>query len=104
MNYEIVSAKTCPYVQRVMILLEEKGIEYTHKVPLLKLPNGHVLFESQVINEYLDEVERPELHPADPIEKAENRAWIELVSSIIMSFGGYYYATDQETMDDRSWP
>ncbi len=56
MNYEIVSAKTCPYVQRVMILLEEKGIEYTHttidlkskpawfeqlsplgKVPLLKL-------------------------------------------------------------------
>ena len=30
MNYEIVSAKTCPYVQRVMILLEEKGIEYTH--------------------------------------------------------------------------
>ena len=109
MKYEIVSAKTCPYVQRVMILLEEKGVEYTHttidlknkpawfkqlsplgKVPLLKLLVGRVLFESQVINEYLDEVEAPELNPLDPVTKAENRAWIELISGSIMNFGGYY--------------
>ena len=36
MKYEIVSAKTCPYVQRVMILLEEKGVEYTHTAIDLK--------------------------------------------------------------------
>lgn len=120
MTYEIISAKTCPYVQRVMILLEEKGVDYRHraidlknkpewfdeispfgKVPLLKLLDGRALFESQVINEYLDEVDTPHLHPADPVEKAENRAWIELISSIIMSFGGYYYAPDEGVMEDR---
>ena len=120
MIYELISAKTCPYVQRVVILLEEKGIEYTHttidlndspvwfielsplgRVPLLKLPNGTVLFESQVINEYLDEVEIPVLHSLNNITKAENRAWIELISNIMVSFGGYYYATDQETMDEH---
>jgi len=103
-----------------MILLEEKKVEYTHttidlrnnpawfekispfgKVPLLKLSDGRVLFESQAINEYLDEVEAPKLHPSDLVAKAENRAWIELVSNIIMSFGGYYYALDKETMEDR---
>jgi len=68
---------------------------------LLKLSDGRVLFESQVINEYLDEVEAPKLHPSDLVEKAENRAWIDLVSNIIMSFGGYYYTLEKETMEDR---
>ena len=118
--YEVISAKTCPYVQRVAITLREKGIPYVHKmidlankpdwflkvspfgkVPLLITPEGKTLFESQVINEYLDEIELPSLHPSDPFTKAENRAWIELISSTIMSFGGYYYAIDAETMEDR---
>jgi len=120
MSYEVISAKTCPYVQRVTILLQEKGVEYEHttidlkdkpdwfnslspfgKVPLLKLENGQALFESQVINEYVDEVHGPAMHSDDPIERAENRAWIELISSIIMSYGGYYYADDEETMQNR---
>jgi len=119
-NFEVVSAHTCPYVQRVTIALKEKGIDYTHryvdlknkpdwfnkispfgKVPLLKINEDHVLFESQVINEYLDDAAAPRMHPADPFERAENRAWIELVSSIIMSFGGYYYAKDEDTMNNR---
>lgn len=118
--YEVVSADTCPYVQRVTIALKEKNIDFKHhfidlrnkpdwflslspfgKVPLLKINNQEVLLESQVINEYLDEIALPRLHPADPFKRAQNRAWIELISSIIMSFGGYYYAMDQITMDDR---
>jgi glutathione S-transferase len=120
MDYDVISGKTCPYVQRVLIVLEEKGVSYTHKtidlknkpnwfmkispfgkVPLLRLENGTNLFESQAINEFLDEVEGTTLHPSNAVERAEHRAWIEFISSIIMSFGGYYYATDEETANER---
>jgi glutathione S-transferase len=120
MKYQVISAKTCPYVQRVMILLEEKGLEYTHatidlknkpswfeeisplgKVPLLKLADSTVLFESQAINEYLDETEGPALQPESMVSKAQNRAWTDLISKITMSFGGYYYASDKLIMEDR---
>lgn len=119
-SYQVISAHTCPYVQRVTIALKEKNIDFKHhfidlknkpewfvelspfgKVPLLKISDNKVLFESQVINEYLDEVALPRLHPDDPFKKAQNRAWIELISSIIMAFGGYYYAMDLATMNDR---
>ena len=120
MPYDVISAKTCPYVQRVTILLREKEVEYRHitidlkdkpdwfaalspfgKVPLLKLESGQALFESQVINEFIEEAHGPGFHPADPVRRAGNRAWIELISSIIMSYGGYYYAEDEDTMNNR---
>jgi len=119
-DYEIISARTCPYVQRVTIALTEKHVPFKHttidlkdkpdwflrlspfgKVPLLKIPGDRVLFESQVINEYLDDVGSHHLHPADPFLKGQNRAWIVLISSIIMSFGGYYYAKELATVNDR---
>ena len=37
------------------------------------------LFESNAINEYLDETIAPRLHPADPVERAVNRAWTDYV-------------------------
>ena len=98
---ELVSFKVCPFVQRSVIALNMKGIEYslTHinphdapdwfkaisplgKVPVL-LVDGTPLFESAVILEYLDEVYPPSLHPADPLEKAQHRAWIEFCSELI---------------------
>jgi len=45
--------------------------------------NGQVLFESAVINEYLDEVNPPAMLPVEPLEKAQNRAWIEFASTLI---------------------
>jgi len=91
----LISFKVCPFVQRSVILLKEKGVDYdiefidvydppawfvelspTGKVPVLQV-GDKVLFESAVISEYLDEVYPPSLHPADPLEKAQNRAWIE---------------------------
>ncbi|MCH9845257.1 MAG: glutathione S-transferase family protein, partial [Alphaproteobacteria bacterium] len=52
------------------------------KVPVLKI-NDVVLFESSVINEYLDEVYPPSLHPADPLQKAQHRALVEFSSAIL---------------------
>jgi glutathione S-transferase len=98
---ELVSFKTCPYVQRAVIVLREKAVsfEITYidlknppdwfrrisplgKVPLLKVDDT-VLFESAVIAEYLDEVYPPRLHPADALRRAHNRAWIEYSSNLL---------------------
>ncbi len=51
-------------------------------MPLLKV-GEEVLFESAVIAEYLEETRSPALHPADPLEKARHRAWIEFGSTIL---------------------
>ncbi|MBU0654374.1 MAG: glutathione S-transferase family protein [Gammaproteobacteria bacterium] len=98
---ELVSFKICPFGQRSVIALNLKGVEYTltyitpqdtpdwfkaisplGKVPVL-LVDGKPLFESAVILEYLDEVYSPQLHPADPLEKAQQRAWIEFCSELL---------------------
>ncbi len=99
---ELVSFKVCPFVQRSVIALNLKGVEYTlthinpqdtpdwfkevsplGKVPVL-LVDGKPLFESAVILEYLEEIYPPQLHPADPFEKAQHRSWIEFCSELIM--------------------
>jgi glutathione S-transferase len=98
---ELVSFKTCPYVQRAAIVLHEKAVpfELTYidqgnkpdwfrkisplgKVPLLKVDDT-VLFESAAIVEYLDEVYPPRLHPDDALRRAHNRAWMEFSSTIL---------------------
>ncbi len=37
------------------------------KVPVLVVAGQHVVFESAVINEFIDEVTPGRLHPADPL-------------------------------------
>jgi len=100
---ELISLKLCPFVQRSVILLKEKNIDFAvtyisvedlkakpdwflkvsplGKVPVLKV-NDQVLFESAIINEYLDETNPPYLHPADPFVRAQNRAWVEFSGSL----------------------
>jgi len=111
----LISFKVCPFVQRSVILLKEKGVDYdiefidvydppawflelspTGKVPVLQV-GDKVLFESAVISEYLDEVYPPSLHPADPLEKAQNRAWIEYTSPMYMgTFNLLMAKTDED--------
>ena len=114
---KLISFKLCPYVQRSVILLKEKGVEYdieyidvydppewflalspTGKVPILQVEDT-VLFESAVIGEYLDEVYTPALHPSNPIKKAQNRAWMEFTSPMYMGTYNLMMATDKKTAD-----
>src|SRR5207237_3450984 len=81
---DLVSHHLCPYVQRAVITLTEKGAPFTRtyvdlankpdwftaisplgKVPLLRIDDDDVLFESAVICEYLEETIAPALHPRD---------------------------------------
>lgn len=110
---QLVSHHLCPYVQRAVIVLSEKGIPHIRtyidlankpdwfeaisplgKVPVLKTDHTS-LFESQVIAEYLDEITPGSLHPADPLEKARHRAWIEFGSATLNAIGGFYSAADR---------
>ena len=111
-EYHLISHNLCPYVQRAVIVLTEKNIKHHRsyidlgdkpdwfvklsplgRVPLLQA-GSHVLFESQVIAEYLNEVTPGSLHPVDPLEKARHRAWIEFGSEVLKSIGALYNAPD----------
>jgi glutathione S-transferase len=52
-----------------------------------------------VIMEYLDEVYPPSLHPADPLRKAHNRAWIEFASTFFTCLFNMVMAPQQEACD-----
>lgn len=105
----LVSYELCPYVQRSVITLLEKHIGHNRKyidldnppewffkisplgkVPLLIVNNEHVIFESAVICEYLDEITPGSLHSEDPTIKATHRAWIEFGSQMLDDIGSLY--------------
>ena len=118
-SIELISFKLCPFVQRSVITLLEKKVPFdityieldnkpdwflkispTGKVPVLKA-EGEVLFESAVINEYLDEVTPPTLHPSNPLVKAKHRAWIEFSSGLFMGQYRMIHAVDRETTEEE---
>jgi glutathione S-transferase len=110
-KYVLVSFKTCPWVQRSAIVLREKGtpFELRHiepdnrpdwflaisphkKVPVLRIDDSVSLFESNAINEYLDETITPRLHPQDPVARALNRAWTDYVPTFASAVTATAYA------------
>ena len=116
---KLVSHHLCPYVQRAVITLAEKGVAHERvyvdladkpqwfraisplgKVPLLVVGDD-VLFESAVICEYLDDTVTPRLHPEDPLERARHRAWIEFGSAVLNDIAGLYAAPDEAVFDAK---
>jgi len=123
-QYHLISHHLCPYVQRAVIVLTEKDIAHRRsyidlankpdwlasisplgRVPVLEVNTGaaekSVVFESQVIAEYLDEVTEGSLHPGDPLEKARHRSWIEFGSETLNAIGGFYSAKDADAFEEK---
>ncbi len=113
----LISYHLCPYVQRAVIVLNEKGVPFERtyidlanrpewfkkisplgKVPLLQV-GTEVLFESAVICEYLDETVGEPLHPGDPLQRARHRAWMEFGSAILDNIWGFYTAPDANALE-----
>lgn len=67
----------------------------TGKVPVLQTPDEEVLFESAVINEYLDEVHEPHFMPENPLERARSRMWVEFTSYLFGDVYRLYTAADE---------
>ena len=68
------------------------------KVPVLKV-DDEILFESNAIAEYLDEMVEPRLHPADPIKRARNRAWTDFAPDFASALSSINYAKTREDME-----
>ena len=125
-NIKLISFTRCPYVQRAMIVLNEKNISFDieyidleapppwfydvsplEKVPVL-LVDDKPLFESMVICDYLDESTENSLYPVDAFAKALNRSWIEFGNEILSITFDFLHTDDakkfnhlKETLIDR---
>ena len=119
----LVSHALCPYVQRAAIVLREKDVRFDRididlarkpawflalsplgKTPVLLVPRGtgfEPLFESAVICDFLDETIEPRLHPADALERARHRAWIEVASATLNQIWQFYTARDAAALEAR---
>ncbi len=120
-NFRLISFELCPYVQRSVMTLREKKVAYDidyidlsdrpdwfvelsplGKVPVLEVTRDDgskvVLFESVVINEYLDEVTGGSMLPADPLDRAHSRAWIEFGNAVLSDAFSITSAKDEAAL------
>jgi glutathione S-transferase len=116
---KLISHELCPYVQRAVIALTEKGVPFERvdidladkpdwflklsplgKTPVLVVGET-AIFESAVILEYLDETQPHPLHPRDPLKRAEHRGWIEFGSAVLNDIAGFYGAKDKAAFDAK---
>lgn len=114
----------CPFAHRVHLVLNAKNIPYhvayinlsekpewypkvnpSGKVPALQLANEEhepFLVESMVIAEYLDEkYPQIKLYPADPLEKAQTKIWIERFGTIAAAFYRLTYEKNTDAVSDE---
>lgn len=116
----LISHALCPYVQRAAIVLAEKGIAFERRdidlankpgwflavSPLGKTPvllvDDEAIFESSVICEYLEDTALPHLHPANALQRARHRAWMEFGSTLLNLIGAFYNAPDEPALLARA--
>ena len=111
-NLKLISFSLCPYVQRAMIVLNEKKVSFEieyidleapppefydisplEKVPVL-LVDDKPLFESMVICDYIDEITAGSLYPENAFDKAQNRSWIEFGNEILSATFDFLHTDD----------
>ena len=105
----------CPFCQRIQITAQSNGIEHNihwldsadtpdwfykisplGTVPVVQVDDSQTIFESAVINEFLDQVGHNDMLPQDPVKRAISRAWIEYASSCQVAFSGLLGAVDKQ--------
>lgn len=123
-SLKLISHSLCPYVQRAVIALNDKGVPFERvdidlankpdwflklsplgKVPVLVVTTDKsevALFESNVICEYIEETQAGgKLHPDDALKRAEHRAWMEFGSVILGDLWGLEITTDPSTFESK---
>ena len=121
---KLISHKLCPYVQRAVIALAERGVPFERvdidlankpawflkisplgKVPVLTVASDEgdiALFESNVICEYIEESQGgARLHPQDPLQRAQHRAWMEFGSAILADLWGLETTNDAAIFEGK---
>ncbi len=119
MTLQLISHALCPYVQRAVITLTEKGVDFERiyidlankpawfldisplgKTPVLVV-DQIAIFESAVILEYIEETQPTPLHPESAIARASHRAWMEFGSAVLNDIAGFYSAADAQVFDEK---
>ncbi|AFY31520.1 glutathione S-transferase family protein [Calothrix sp. PCC 7507] len=113
---QLYFAKASTFSQRTRVVLLEKGINFTaNEIDLQNKPEGYtqisrygkvpaikhgdiILYESAIINEYLDEVfPEPPLLPRDPGTKAIARIWIDYANTrFVPAFNKFLRSPDPQ--------
>ena len=120
MNIELISFKICPFAQRTVITMLYKNIPHTityidlasppdgfkqispfGKVPVLKVDDQQVIFESAIINEFLNEISSAELLPDEPLARAINRSWIDFSTNLMSDFSGLIHSVDANGYNNK---
>ena len=118
MDLELIGFDLCPFVHRARITVLHKSIacKVTHidrtkppewfrtlapsgKVPLLRVNDNTVLFESAVINEYLDGISGGGLMPTEQVRRALSRSWTEYSSGLWSDLRGLMNAKNEQHFD-----
>jgi glutathione S-transferase len=115
----LYSARACPFAHRTRLVLAYKGVDFElqeidlqnkpasftsvsgyGKVPAIE-HEGHRIWESAVINEYLDEVfPAPPLLPAAPGPRATARIWIDWANTRLAPAFGVLLRRSAEAQHD----
>lgn len=121
-NLTLYSARACPYAHRTRLVLAEKRLRFdTVEIDLKNKPSwfnnvsgygkvpaleheGQRIWESAVINEYLEEVfKEPALLPEEPQLRARARIWIDYANTrFVPAFGALLRAQDERTVREAA--
>jgi glutathione S-transferase len=118
---KVVSFKICPFVQRVTAALESKQIPYeiefislseppewfldvspNAQVPILITESGTVLFESDAIVEYLDDINAPLDSDVSAEQRALDRAWNYQATKHYLVQCSAMQSADKSTLTERT--
>ena len=114
MDLELILFKACPFAHRVVITLLHTQQEHRYtfinpaqkpdwiqaisplgQIPLLRVDGTQTLFESSAINDYLNDISGGKLLPADSLQRARCRCWIEYSGVCQRAFGDLITAKDE---------
>ena len=118
-NIQLYFAKASTFSQRTRVVLLEKGIDFTPiEIDLQNKPDGYTqisrygkvpaikhgdieIYESAIINEYLDEVfPEPPLLPRDPAKKAIARIWTDYANTrFVPAFNKFLRGKDTQEQE-----
>ncbi len=120
MKLKLISFAICPFVQRSVIVLKQKKVDFEieyidlknkpdwfleisplGRVPVLVVDEKDVIFESAIISEFVDEVTQPVLALTDAVAKAKERAWIAYASEMQPLQYQTLIATDEEGFSEK---
>lgn len=123
MKVRLYNTQRCPYARRTRIVLHEKGLDFettevdlankseefleaspTGKVPVVVV-DGDSLYESNVVNQYLDEVTgEPDLMPEDAKARAHARIWMisadDFFPAVAVSSMGREWGVSEERISE----